>query len=201
MKKTTICRSTFGLLVTLSVMLTGCQRQESDNPLTTVTQPPTVQVPVAEVATPAVTQTSLVDNPVVKNLLQRVVRSDLPGMTFEQVKALFPETCIANDDDRRISCPEVSGLVSTTYAGGPDGALDMVFSGGMASCNTLKVLMSQKFGVGEDVSDQDQNNNGACGMHWWKINPSKTTYHAHIRKLAGDNDVTLQIGAEEGDGP
>lgn len=200
MKKTTNFSFTLGLLA-LSVMLTGCQRQESDNPSTSVTQPSTVLVPVDKVAAKAATQASLMDNPAVRDLLQRVVRSDLPGMTFEQVKALFPKTCTANDDDRRISCPGVSGLVSTTYAGGPDGALDMVFSGGVATCNTLKVLVSQKFGVGQDVSDTDQNHNGACGMQWWKINHTKKTYHAHLRKLTGDDDVTLQIGAEEGDGP
>ena len=139
------------------------------------------------------------DNPAVKDLLHRIVRPDLPGMTFKQVKALFPKTCTANDDDQSISCPGVRGLISISYTGGPDGALDVVFSGGTASCNTLKLLINPKFGRGEDVSDQDID--GACGMQWWEINPNKKTYHAHLRKLKGDDEVTFQIGSEDSVGP
>lgn len=186
------------LLVALSVALTACQPQETANQST--------GVPIAEITTPpipaaskTISSTSVVDNPAVIDLLNRVVRSDLPGMTFEQVKALFPETCIGNDDDRSIFCPGVGGLISISYAGGPDGALDVVFSGGTASCNTLKLLISHKFGRGEDASDKD--NDGACGMQWWEINPSKKIYHAHLRKLKGDEQVTFQIGSEDTVGP
>ena len=144
------------------------------------------------------TPVSIIDNLAIKDLLHRVVRSDLPGMTFEQVKTLFPTTCVANDENRSISCPGVAGLASVSYGGGPDGIFDMVFSGGMASCKILKTLVSQRFGKGEDYDIPDRDSDAACGMHWDKINPKHKIYYANLRKLKGDDEVTLQIGAEQG---
>lgn len=193
----------FSFLLGSMVVLTACQRQvdvHSSGGSSPAVNPasPSMSAPSNAVTSDARGPVS-VDNPAVKDLLHRIVRPDLPGMTFEQVKALFPKTCIANDDDRSISCPELRGLISISYAGGPDGALDVVFSGGTASCNTLKLLISHKFGRGEDASDKD--NDGACGMQWWEINPSKKIYHAHLRKLKGDEQVTFQIGSEDTVGP
>lgn len=192
----------FGFLLALIVVLTACQRQEQagSSASRSAVIPPSPSVQASPIAvSPYVVESVSVDTPAVKDLLNRIVRPDLPGMTFEQVKVLFPETCIGNDDDRSISCPGIGGLISISYAGGPDGALDMVFSGGTASCNTLKLLINPKFGRGEDVSDKD--NDGACGMQWWEINPNKKTYHAHLRKLKGDDHVTFQIGSEDTVGP
>lgn len=197
MKNTISLGIALSLLAALSVALTACQRQEEE-----MATPPT-RAPIAEITTPPVTpapksvnSASIVDNPAVTDLLNTVVRSDLPGMTFEQVKSLFPAICIVNDDDRSISCPNVSGLVSISYAGGPDGILNMVFSGGMASCKTLKMQISSKFGKGEDISDQ--NNDGVCDVKWWEIDPKYKTHYANIGKLSGRDHVTLQIGAEQG---
>lgn len=191
--------SPIGVLLVLIVVLTACQRQEHTGSRSVVT-PPSSSVQASPTAvSPDVVESVSVDNPQVKDLLDRIARPNLPGMTFEQVKAVFPETCIGNDDDRNISCPGVGGLISISYSGGPDGALEMVFSGGTASCHTLKSLINQKFGRGEDVSDK--NNDGACGMQWWEINPSKKIYHAHLRKLKGDDHVTFQIGSEDTVGP
>ncbi len=146
MKTTKVSNMAFSLLIASSVALTACQRQESGHSPTKVfKQVAAIQTPQL-VATQVATPAGIVDNPAVTDLLHRVVRSDLPGMTFNQVKALFPATCIANDDDRSISCPGVAGLVSISYGGGQDGILDMVFSGGMASCKVLKMLVSEKLG-------------------------------------------------------
>ncbi len=192
-------RIIFGFLIASSFTLTGCQRQASDEPSTKASEPAVVNQKPHYSASPKVTTAvSTFDNPSLKNLLYRVVRSDLPGMTFEQVKALFPTTCVANDDDRSISCPNAPGLISISYGGGPDGIFDMVFSGGMASCKTLKTLITQRFGKGEDYEISDQDNNAACGMHWDKVNQKHKTYYANLKKLKGDNEVTLQIGAEQG---
>lgn len=200
MKNTTAFHIALGFLIALSVALTACQRQESSgNPTTKAPEPaatnqPTQSVASSKMATPA----SIFDNAAITDLLHRVVRSDLPGMTFEQVKALFPTTCVANDDDRSISCPGVAGLTSVSYGGGPDGIFDMVFSGGMASCKRLKTVVSQRLGKGEDYDIPDRDNDAACGMRWDKINPKHKTYYANLRKLKGDDEVTLQIGAEQG---
>lgn len=196
MKNTTAFHIALGFLIASSVALAACQRQESGNPPTksaAVNQTPQSVAP-SKVATPV----NIIENAAVTDLLHRVVRSDLPGMTFEQVKTLFPTTCVANDDDRSISCPGVVGLASVSYAGGPDGIFDIVFSGGMASCNILKTLVSQRFGKGEDYDIPAQDNDTSCGMHWDKINPKHKTYYADLRKLKGDDEVTLQIGAEQG---
>ena len=196
MKNTAAFHIALGFIIAASVALTACQRQESGNPPTksaAVNQTPQSVAP-SKVATPV----SIIDNGAVTDLLHRVVRSDLPGMTFEQVKTLFPTTCVANDDDRSISCPGVAGLASVFYAGGPDGIFNIVFSGGMASCNILKTLVSQRFGKGEDYDIPDRDSDAACGMHWDKINPKHKTYYANLRKLKGDDEVTLQIGAEQG---
>ena len=195
MKNTINLRITLGLLVTLSVALTACQPEDTANrptgaPIVKITTPPVTATPKT------VNSASIVDNPAVTDLLNRVVRADLPGMSFEQVKALFPAICMANDDDRSISCPDLSGLVSISYAGGPDGILNMVFSGGMASCKTLKMQISSKFGKGEDISDQ--NNDGVCDVQWWEIDPKYKTHYANIGKQRGSDRVTLQIGAEQG---
>lgn len=199
MKNTTAFRIAFGFLIASSVSLTACQRQEPGNPPTKVSEPAAVnQAPQSAASPKVVTPVSIFDNPAITDLLHRVVRSDLPGMTFEQVKALFPTICAANDDDRSISCPDVAGLISVSYGGGPDGVFDMVFSGGMASCKTLKTLVSQKFGKGEDYDIPDRDNDAACGMHWDKVNPKHKTYYANLKKLKGDDEVTLQIGAEQG---
>ena len=195
MKKTNNLRIALGLFVALSLALTACQRQGSASrsvaePVTEITTHPVI-------AAPKTTNSSrIVDNPAVTDLLNRVVRSDLPGMSFEQVKALFPANCRANDNDRSISCPDVSGLVSISYSGGPDGILDMVFLGGMASCKALNMQISSKFGKGEDISDQT--NDGVCDVKWWKIDPKNKTHYANIGKSSGRDRVTLQIGAEQG---
>jgi len=194
MRNNTASWFAFSLLVLSSVILTACQRQEPSNPpvmpsVAVDTHPPLV----------AVQQTapfaSAVDNPAIKDLLSRVVRPDLPGMSFEQVKALFPTNCTANDD-RSISCPGVVGLVSISYGGGPDGIFDMVFSGGMASCKTLKSIVSRSFGEAEDNSTE--NSDGVCDVYWKKISLKNRIYYATIRKQKGDNEVTLQIAAEQG---
>ena len=198
-KNTTAFRIALGFLIASSVALTACQRQESGNPPTKAPEPAAVNQPLQSVASSKVaTPVSIIDNLAIKDLLHRVVRSDLPGMTFEQVKTLFPTTCVANDDDRSISCPGVAGLASVSYGGGPDGIFDMVFSGGMASCKILKTLVSQRFGKGEDYDIPDRDSDAACGMHWNKINPKHKIYYANLRKLKGDDEVTLQIGAEQG---
>lgn len=191
-----------GVLLVSAVVLSACQRHEpaDSNPSrsTVISSPSSVAPPPVKAPT-GVVESVNVDNPAVKDLLNRIVRPDLPSMTYEQVKALFPATCIGNDDDRSITCPGVQGLISITYAGGPEGALDMVFSGGTASCNTLKLLITPKLGRGDDVSDKG--NDGACGMQWWEINPSKKIYHAHLRMIKGDDHVTFQIGSEDTVGP
>lgn len=195
MKRTTAYRITVGFFISALMALTACQRQESGNPPTKKTEPAAViqgpRVTTPQVATPS----SIVDNPAAKDLLQRIVRPDLPGMTFSQVKALFPETCLANEEERSISCPGVGGLVSISYAGGPDGILDMVFLGGVASCKTLKAFISPKFGKGEDSGED---NNGVCDVKWWQINPTDSTYYATLGKSKGTEEVDLQIGAEQG---
>lgn len=192
-------RIVFGFLIASSFALTGCQRQASDNPSTKTSEPAVVNQKSQYAASPkVVTPVSIFDNPTIKDLLYRVVRSDLPRMTFEQVKSLFPTTCVANDDGRSISCPNATGLISVSYGGGPDGIFDMVFSGGMVSCKTLKTLITQRFGKGDDYDISDQDNDAACGMHWDKVNPKHKTYYANLKKLKGDNEVTLQIGAEQG---
>lgn len=199
MKNTTALHIALGFLIVSSVALTACQRQESGNPPTKAPEPAAVnQTPQSVASSKVATPVSIIDNAAITDLLHRVVRSDLPGMTFEQVKTLFPTTCVANDDDRSISCPGVAGLASVSYAGGPDGIFDMVFSGGMASCKILKTLVSQRFGKGEDYDIPDRDNDAACGMHWDKINPKNKIYYADLRKLKGDDEVTLQIGAEQG---
>ena len=196
MKTTKVSNMAFSLLIASSVALTACQRQESGHsPAKVSKQVAAIQTPQL-VATQVATPAGIVDNPAVTDLLHRVVRSDLPGMTFNQVKALFPATCIANDDDRSISCPGVAGLVSISYGGGQDGILDMVFSGGMASCKVLKMLVSEKFGAGEDNSAQ--NNDGVCDVYWKKISKKNNTYYANLGKQKGDDEVALQIGAEQG---
>lgn len=198
MKKTIAIRIVVGLFLISSIALTACQEQELDRP--------SAVPPAATTATPKITAipqakapTSVVDNFAIKDLLNRVVRPDLPGMTFEQVKALFPTTCVANDDNRNIACPDVAGLVSISYAGGPDGTLDMVFTGGMASCKMLQALIGQKLGTGEDISEQDKD--GVCDVKWWAINPKYKTYHANIGKLSRRDHVTFQIGSEDTVGP
>lgn len=184
------------LLAVSSLTLAACQRQESGT--RSAKKPESVAVIQApqyatlQVATPV----SIVDNPAVTDLLHRVVRHDLPSLTFNQVKSLFPITCFANDEDRTISCPGVAGLISISYGGGPDGIFDMVFSGGMASCKTLKTLISQKFGGGEDSSSH--NIDGVCDVYWQKISEKNKTYYATLGKLNGRDKVTFQIGAEQG---
>ena len=199
MKNTTAFHISLGFLIASSVALAACQRQESGNPPSKAPETaPLNKTPQSVAPSKVATPVNIIENAAVTDLLHRVVRSDLPGMTFEQVKTLFPTTCVANDDDRSISCPGVAGLASIFYAGGPDGIFDMVFSGGMASCNILKTLVSQRFGKGEDDDIPAQVNDTSCGMHWDKINPKNKIYYANLRKLKGDDEVTLQIGAEQG---
>ena len=196
MRNATTVNLAFSFLFTSLALLSACQRQDADSsaakqfPVTTVTAP-------SKVTSQASMSTSVVGSPAIAALLNQVVRPDLPGMTFDQVTALFPTTCLANDDDRSITCPDMAGLNSASYGGGPDGIFNMTFSGGMASCKELKILLSAKFGAGEDAPDHETDD-GACGAHWWTINPKNKAYHAHIRKLQGRDTVTLQIGAEQG---
>jgi hypothetical protein len=194
-KKTAFYMACF-LLAVSSLTLTACQRQESGT--RSAKKPESVAVIQApqHVTLQVPTLLSSVDNPAITDLLHRIVRHDLPGMTFNQVKALFPTTCFANDEDRTISCPSVAGLISISYGGGPDGIFDMVFSGGMASCKTLKALISQEFGEGEDSSSQ--NSDGVCDVYWQKISEKNKTYYATLGKLNGRDNVTFQIGAEQG---
>ena len=197
MKNTIISYTILGLLILSTTSLTACQRQESSgNQASVATPPQLVGHPAPLAVTPPTSPANKVDNPAVRDLLDRVVRSDIPSMTYDQVKALFPKTCIANDD-RNISCPGVDGIISIDYSGGPDGILDMEFSGGMASCLTLKAIISKKFGDGEDNID-DKDINGGCGASWPKINIKNRTYYADLRKRKGSDQVSFQIGAEQG---
>lgn len=197
-KNTTAIRIVVGLLLASSIVLTACQEQELSRPAAGPSAE-TTATPKITITPQAKSPTGSIDNSAIKDLLNRVARSDLPGMTFEQVKALFPATCVANDDDRSITCPEVDGLVSISYAGGPDGTLDMVFTGGMTSCKLLQEVIEQKFGNGKDTSEQTRD--GVCDVRWWQINPKYKTYHANIGKLSGRDHVTFQIGAEDTVGP
>ena len=179
MKNTTFFYIALGFFIASSVALTACQRQESGNPPTKAPEPVAVnRTPqsVASASSKVATPVSIIDNAAITDLFHRVVRSDLPGMTFEQIKTLFPTTCVANDENRSISCPGVAGLASVSYGGGPDGIFDMVFSGGMASCKILKTLVSQRLGKGEDYDIPDRDSDAACGMHWDKINPKHKSY-------------------------
>lgn len=196
-KNTTATRIVVGLLLVSSIALTACQEREINKPAT----PPPAETTTPKIATipQAKTPAGGIDNSAIKDVLNRVARPDLPGMTFEQVKALFPATCVANDDDRSITCPDVDGLVSISYTGGPDGTLDMVFIGGMTSCKMLQEVIEQKFGKGKETSEQ--NRDGVCDVRWWEINPKYKTYHANIGKLSGHDHVTFQIGAEDTVGP
>jgi hypothetical protein len=189
MKNNTITHITFSLIIITSFVLAACQRQESNNT--------SAQMPKAIAVTPTEASVSAVDNPAIKILLDRIVRSDIPSMTWDQVKPLFPSDCVANNDDRSISCPNIPGLISISYGGGPDGILDIVFMGGTASYKTLKTIVSNKFGKGEEdgaIAD----NNAAIGIIWWEINPHNKTYSANLGKLKGHDEVTLQIAAEQG---
>ena len=199
MKNTIISYKILGLLILSTTSLTACQRQESSgNQASVATPPQLVEHPAPLTVTPQTTHSAnKVDNPAVRDLLDRVVRSDIPSMTYDQVKALFPKNCIANDD-RNISCPGVDGLISIVYGGGPDGMLDMKFSGGMASCLTLKAIISKKFGDSEDNKIDDKDINASCGAYWPKISIKNKTYHAALIKIKGDDQVSFQIGAEQG---
>ncbi len=179
----------FSLIVAISFMLAACQRQEPSNASTQVAKPISI--------TPTEASSSIVDNPAVKNLLNRIVQPDIPSMTWAQIKPLFPKDCVANNDNRSISCPNISGVISISYGGGPDGVLDIVFMGGIASYETLKALVSQKFGKGEEDSAVGDND-AAVGVIWWEINPHNKTYSANLGKLKGHDEVTLQIAAEQG---
>lgn len=198
MKNAIVIRIVVGLFLASSIVLTACQEQELDKPAAVP--------PAATTATPKITAipqakapTRGVDSVAIQDLLNRVVRPDLPVMAFEQVKALFPATCVANDDDRNITCPDVAGLVSISYAGGPDGTLEMVFTGGMTSCKMLQAFIEQQFGKGEDISEQ--NKDGVCDVRWRGINPKNKNYHANVGKLSGRDHVVFQIGAEDTVGP
>ena len=199
MKFTTISYMAFSFLIVSLGSLTACQRQEPSKPSSTKVSTPVavIQTPESAVIPPTTTPTSVVDNLAIKDLLDQVVRPDIPSMTFDQVKALFPKTCVANNEERSVSCPNIQGLVSVSYSGGPDGIFDMVFTGGMASYKTLKILISKKFGKGEEggaVTDS----NAAVGIIWWEINPQRKKYSASLGKLKGNDEVALQIAAEQG---
>ena len=60
------------------------------------------------------------------------------------------------------------------------------------------MLVSKKFGKGKNYDIPDQDNDSACGMNWDKINSKNKRYYADVRKLKGDDEVTLQIAAEQG---
>ena len=129
MKNSTISYIALGLLILSSTALTACQRQESRDSSTKVsTAVAPMQTSHSVAIPPAATPTNSADNPAVKDLLDQFIRSDIPSMTFDQVKALIPKTCVANDD-RSISCPNIPGLISISYGGGPDGIFEMVFRG------------------------------------------------------------------------
>ncbi|MFA5169937.1 MAG: hypothetical protein WC426_00080 [Sulfuriferula sp.] len=198
MKNATISYIAFSLLILSSTTLTACQRQESHNSSAKVsTAVAAMQTSHSATIPIATTPTNSANNPAVMDLLDQFIRSDIPSMTFDQVKTLIPKTCVANDD-RSISCPNIPGLISISYGGGPDGIFEMVFTGGMTSCEMLKVLVSKKFGRGKNYDIPDQDNDSACGMNWDKINPKNKRYYADVRKLKGDDEVTLQIAAEQG---
>ena len=200
MKKSTISNIVVGLVITPLMLLSACQRQESSNntlgktaTAVAMSSPQVSSLP--EVAIP----TSVVNNSEIRDLLNRVVRPDIPSMSFDQKKGLFPKNCVANDNDFTITCPGVAGLVLIRTDNGPDGSLSLVFSGGLSSCKTLGKLVSQKFGMGVDVSDQ--NNDGVCDITWQTINPKNKRYHASLGKLKGDDEVTLLIDADDPVGP
>jgi hypothetical protein len=189
MKNNTITNIASTLIILTTFALAACQRQESNNSST--------QTPKSIAVTPTVASVSTVDNPAIKDLLNRIVRTDIPSMTWDQIKHLLPNECIANNDDRSISCPNIPGLISISYSGGPDGILDIVFNGGTASYKALKTIVSNKFGKGEE-DGAVKDNNAAVGIIWWEINPHNKTYSANLGKPHGSDEVTLQIAAEQG---
>lgn len=200
MKKNVIPFTIYSLVIALLITLTACHPQESDNNALDKTSMP-VAMPSVQVSHPSkiAISTSVVDNLEIRDLLNRVVRPDIPSMSFDQKKDLFPNTCQVNGNDFTIFCPGVAGLILIRTDNGPDGSLSLVFSGGMPSCKTLGKLVSQKFGMGVDVSDH--NNDGVCDITWQTINPKNKRYHASLGKLRGDDEVTLLIDADDPVGP
>lgn len=186
--------------IAILITLSACQRQESSKDILG-NSPEAISMASAQASSqPGVAiSKSVVDNPQIEDLLNRVVRPDIPKMTFDEKNKLFPSNCVVNDNDFTIACPGVAGLVIVRTDNGPDGSLSLVFSGGMSSCKTLEKLVSQKFGMGVDVSDQ--NNDGVCDITWQTINPKNKRYHASLGKLKGDDEVTLLIDADDPVGP
>jgi hypothetical protein len=200
MKKNTISAMIFGLVITPLITLSACQRQESsENILGKTPTPVSISSPQVSPTPEVAISTSIVDNPEIRDLLNQVVRPDIPSMSFDQKNELFPSTCVVNDNNFTITCPGVAGLVLIRTDNGPDGSLSLVFSGGMSSCKTIGKLVSQKFGMGVDISDQ--NIDGVCDITWQTINPKNKRYHASLGKLKGDDEGTLLIDADDPVGP
>ncbi len=66
----------------------------------------------------------------------------------------------------------------------------------MTSCITLKAIISERFGAAEDNSAKDIN--GVCDVYWHEISNKNKTYYANLGKLKVRDEVTFQIGAEQG---
>ena len=200
MKKTIASTMIFSLAISLSTVLTACHRQESnEKSLAKTYASSAVTVPQVSNNPKMAFPSNAADIPAIIDLLSKVVRPDIPSMTYDQKKNLFPSTCVANDENFTISCPSVEGLISIRTDNGPDGSLSMVFSGGMASCKMLQKFVNKKFGTGADMSAQ--NKDGVCDVTWEVINPKNKKYHASLGKLKGDDEVTLLIDADDPVGP
>lgn len=219
MKKTIFRSMTlFGLLMVLCV-LSACKGQESDDssaskvksnttialsqtakPIPVITAPQSI--PSSSTATPLtqVVSSNWSDNPEVSDILQKILRPDLPQMTFSQVKALFPTRCVADaNKSSSITCLGLAGITSISFTGGPDGIFDMTFSGGSLTCNFLKKIVSQKFGKVEESDVMSSPDDAeACGAHWSMKGQKNRKNHINIRKIKDDDEVVLQIAAEQG---
>jgi hypothetical protein len=127
-----------------------------------------------------------------EKIIEGLLTPDLPSKTFDQLKANFPKDCDFKKESREIACKNSPDITHISYAGGPDGILNVRLSKDF-SCTRLHAIIQKRYGAGEDTKGGQI----SCGFRWVTKQLGTSIYHITITQRKNKN-LTFQFGADQG---